>query len=66
VLERLSPVRTFMQAITVRVREAGLAGLSLADMPYPPAVENDVIVRVHAARNAGSAHLLANLRLHSP
>jgi NADPH:quinone reductase-like Zn-dependent oxidoreductase len=38
-----------MQAITVRDREAGLAGLSLTDMPYPHAAENDVIVRVHAA-----------------
>lgn len=38
-----------MQAITVRDREAGLAGMSLTDMPYPHAAENDVIVRVHAA-----------------
>ncbi|MFI7616156.1 NADP-dependent oxidoreductase [Nonomuraea terrae] len=38
-----------MQAITVRDREAGLSGLSLTDMPYPHAAENDVIVRVHAA-----------------
>ncbi|MER7083675.1 NADP-dependent oxidoreductase, partial [Saccharopolyspora kobensis] len=38
-----------MQAITVRDRDAGVAGLSLADMPYPHAAENDVIVRVHAA-----------------
>ncbi|MGW5363396.1 NADP-dependent oxidoreductase [Actinopolymorpha pittospori] len=38
-----------MQAITVRDREAGLAGLSLTDLPYPHAAENDVIVRVHAA-----------------
>ncbi|MEV5775270.1 NADP-dependent oxidoreductase, partial [Streptomyces antimycoticus] len=38
-----------MQAITVRDRNAGLAGLSLTDMPYPHAAENDVIVRVHAA-----------------
>ncbi|WP_328891631.1 NADP-dependent oxidoreductase [Streptomyces sp. NBC_00316] len=38
-----------MQAITVRDRDAGLAGMSLADMPYPHAAENDVIVRVHAA-----------------
>ncbi|MER6976285.1 NADP-dependent oxidoreductase [Streptomyces carpinensis] len=38
-----------MQAITVRDRDAGLAGLSLTDMPYPHAAENDVIVRVHAA-----------------
>ncbi|MFF9396807.1 NADP-dependent oxidoreductase [Streptomyces griseoluteus] len=38
-----------MQAITVRDRDAGPAGMSLADMPYPHAAENDVIVRVHAA-----------------
>ncbi|WP_335937312.1 NADP-dependent oxidoreductase [Streptomyces sp. PTD5-9] len=38
-----------MRAITVRDRDAGLAGLSLTDMPYPHAAENDVIVRVHAA-----------------
>ncbi|GHB71991.1 NADPH:quinone reductase [Streptomyces viridiviolaceus] len=38
-----------MQAITVRNRDAGLAGMSLTDMPYPHAAENDVIVRVHAA-----------------
>jgi NADPH:quinone reductase-like Zn-dependent oxidoreductase len=38
-----------MQAITVRDRDAGIGGLSLADMPYPHAAENDVIVRVHAA-----------------
>jgi NADPH:quinone reductase-like Zn-dependent oxidoreductase len=38
-----------MQAITVRDRDAGPAGLSLMEMPYPHAAENDVIVRVHAA-----------------
>ena len=38
-----------MQAIAVRDRDAGLAGLSLANLPYPHAAENDVIVRVHAA-----------------
>jgi hypothetical protein len=39
-----------MQAITVRDRDAGVAGLSLVtDLPYPAAAENDVIVRVHAA-----------------
>ena len=38
-----------MQAITVRDRNAGIAGLSLTDLPYPHAAENDVIVRVHAA-----------------
>src|ERR1700754_1066300 len=43
------PVRICMQAITVRDRNAGLAGMSLTDMPYPHAAENDVIVRVHAA-----------------
>ena len=38
-----------MQAIAVRDRDAGLAGLSLADLPDPHAAQNDVIVRVHAA-----------------
>jgi len=38
-----------MRAITVRDRAAGVAGLALADLPYPHAAENDVIVRVHAA-----------------
>lgn len=38
-----------MQAITVRDRNAGLAGLTLTELPYPHAAENDVIVRVHAA-----------------
>ncbi len=38
-----------MQAIVVRDRDAGLAGLSLTDMPDPHAAQNDVIVRVHAA-----------------
>ncbi|ONI81678.1 NADPH:quinone reductase [Actinosynnema sp. ALI-1.44] len=38
-----------MQAITVRDQKAGVGGLTLTDMPYPHAAENDVIVRVHAA-----------------
>ena len=38
-----------MQAIAIRDRDAGLAGLTLADLPYPYASENDVIVRVHGA-----------------
>ena len=38
-----------MQAITVRDRAAGTAGLTLSDIPHPHAAENDVIVRVHAA-----------------
>lgn len=38
-----------MRAITVQDREAGLDGLSLTDLPYPHAAENDVIVQVHAA-----------------
>src|SRR5690242_13679922 len=38
-----------MRAITVRDRDAGISGLTLTDMPYPYAAENDVIVRVHAA-----------------
>jgi NADPH:quinone reductase-like Zn-dependent oxidoreductase len=38
-----------MKAITVKDRAAGVGGLSLTDMPYPHAAQNDVIVRVHAA-----------------
>jgi NADPH:quinone reductase-like Zn-dependent oxidoreductase len=38
-----------MHAIVGRDRAAGIAGLSLAEMPYPHAAENDVIVQVHAA-----------------
>jgi len=38
-----------MRAITVRDRDAGVAGFTLTDLPYPHAAENDVIVRVHAA-----------------
>jgi len=38
-----------MQAIVVRDRAAGIGGLTLTDLPYPHAAENDVIVRVHAA-----------------
>jgi len=38
-----------MQAIAVRDRDAGPAGLSLTNLPHPHAAENDVIVRVHAA-----------------
>ena len=38
-----------MKAITVRDRDAGVAGLTLGDMPYPHAAQNDVIVRVRAA-----------------
>lgn len=38
-----------MQAITVSDRAAGAAGVTLSDLPYPHAAENDVIVRVHAA-----------------
>lgn len=41
--------RGMMQAIVVQDRSAGTSGLSLADMPYPHAAENDVVVRVHAA-----------------
>jgi NADPH:quinone reductase-like Zn-dependent oxidoreductase len=38
-----------MKAITARDRAAGIGGLTLTDLPYPHAAENDVIVRVHAA-----------------
>ena len=38
-----------MQAIIARGRAAGVDGLAVAEMPYPHAAENDVIVRVHAA-----------------
>jgi NADPH:quinone reductase-like Zn-dependent oxidoreductase len=38
-----------MQAITAQDRDAGPSGLTLTDLPYPHAAENDVVVRVHAA-----------------
>ncbi|MBM0276008.1 NADP-dependent oxidoreductase [Micromonospora tarensis] len=38
-----------MRAITATDRNVGVSGLTLTDMPYPHAAENDVIVRVHAA-----------------
>jgi len=38
-----------MQAITVSDRDAGVAGLSLRELPYPVVSENDVVVQVHAA-----------------
>jgi len=38
-----------MRAIISRDRAAGVDGLVLADMPYPHAAENDVVVQVHAA-----------------
>jgi NADPH:quinone reductase-like Zn-dependent oxidoreductase len=39
-----------MRAIVVSDREAGVAGLSVMDLPYPVVSENDVVVKVHAAR----------------
>src|ERR1700744_4186797 len=38
-----------MRAITVSDRDAGVAGLSLADLPSPQPADNEVVVRVHAA-----------------
>ncbi len=38
-----------MRAITVQDRDAGVVGLTLADVAYPHAAQNDVIVKVHAA-----------------
>jgi NADPH:quinone reductase-like Zn-dependent oxidoreductase len=38
-----------MQAVVARDRSAGVGGLALAEMPYPFAAENDVVVQVHAA-----------------
>ena len=38
-----------MQAITVSDRDAGVAGMTLTELPYPEATDNDVVVRVHAA-----------------
>ncbi|WP_006244194.1 NADP-dependent oxidoreductase [Mycolicibacterium tusciae] len=38
-----------MRAIIARDRTAGIDGLAVAEMPYPHAAENDVIVQVHAA-----------------
>lgn len=38
-----------MKAVTVSDREAGLAGMTIEELPYPHAAENDVVVQVHAA-----------------
>lgn len=38
-----------MKAVVTGDRAAGAAGLSLSEIPYPHAAENDVIVQVHAA-----------------
>ncbi|HWD02518.1 MAG TPA: NADP-dependent oxidoreductase [Amycolatopsis sp.] len=38
-----------MKAIIVRDPDAGVAGLTPAELPHPHAAENDVVVRVHAA-----------------
>jgi NADPH:quinone reductase-like Zn-dependent oxidoreductase len=38
-----------VRAITVRDRDAGVSGLTLSEVPYPHAAENDVVVAVHAA-----------------
>src|ERR1700760_1222192 len=38
-----------MQAVTVSDRAAGVGGMSLAELPYPAAAENDVVVQVFAA-----------------
>src|SRR5215208_7419568 len=38
-----------MHAITVEHRAAGVGELTLTDLPYPHAAENDVMVAVHAA-----------------
>ncbi|MHC9291233.1 NADP-dependent oxidoreductase [Mycobacterium sp. LTG2003] len=38
-----------MQAISIHDRDAGIGGLTLTELPYPHAAENDVVVRVHAA-----------------
>ena len=59
-----------MQAVVTDDRDAGLAGLSLAELPYPHAAENDVVVRVHAAgmtpRGAGVAGDLVGPRGSGP
>jgi NADPH:quinone reductase-like Zn-dependent oxidoreductase len=38
-----------VKAITVADAEAGVNGMTLTDIDYPHAAENDVVVRVHAA-----------------
>ncbi|MGW2686681.1 NADP-dependent oxidoreductase [Streptomyces sp. NPDC001414] len=38
-----------MQAVTATDRDTGVRGLTLTELPYPHAAENDVVVRVHAA-----------------
>ena len=55
-----------MRAITVRDRDAGVGGLTVTDMPYPRAAENDVIVRVHAAGFTPQRARLAGNVVRSP
>jgi NADPH:quinone reductase-like Zn-dependent oxidoreductase len=38
-----------MQAVTVNDPDAGIKGMSMMELPYPHAAENDVVVRVHAS-----------------
>jgi NADPH:quinone reductase-like Zn-dependent oxidoreductase len=38
-----------VKAITVADMDAGVSGMTLTDIDYPHAAENDVVVRVHAA-----------------
>jgi NADPH:quinone reductase-like Zn-dependent oxidoreductase len=38
-----------MKAITVAKRGDGVESMTLTDIDYPPSLENDVVVRVHAA-----------------
>ncbi len=40
---------TSMRAVVARERAAGIDGLAVAEMPYPHAAENDVIVQVYSA-----------------
>ena len=38
-----------MKAVTVTEQGLGIEGMTLTDIDYPHAAENDVVVRVHAA-----------------
>lgn len=38
-----------MHAVTVSDPDAGIKGMSMSELPYPHAAENDVVVRVHAS-----------------
>ena len=52
-----------VQAITARDRDAGARGLSLTEMPYPHAGDNDVIGLFDLVTVGGLAQRLVTIRV---